>query len=294
MISPQTTLTPNFTIMLTKIWKVCHGAVCSLNFLNERGVVIDTLTGFKVGKSLITSEHAFYIPKARKVEIAFVAEDANTVTAIARVPYREFVRDMRIGVMNNHADYAIFNIDIPDFEHIPGLTLSERRTISIGQQVAMLAFCGGSANLALRTGIVASLFANKEGVRYMQFDGLTCYGNSGAPLIDLETMQVIGIISRRNTPAIKAYQKLQEIIAANLEELRKVENVVRFGDMDPVQVLIANQNQLKNLVSNIYRYTSTGTSQAVMLDQILSYFSEKVMNEPMDHLARIDANYQLS
>ncbi|MGE0078588.1 MAG: serine protease [Bacteroidales bacterium] len=263
--------------MLTKVWKSCFASVCSLNFLNERGIIIDTLTGFKVKNSLVTSEQAFYENKAKKVEIRFVDEDANTITASMKIDYAEFVNDLKIGFTNNQSDYAIFNIDFPDFKDIPGLTLCERHSYPIGQQVAMLSFNAGCQNLSIKNATVSSAFANPNGVRYLQIDGLTSFGNSGSPVIDPNSMCVIAIVSRRNTPAAKSYQQMQEIIASNLDELRKFEGVIKFVDVDPVQVLIANQNQLKLLVNSIYKYIPMGTSQAVMLDQIITYFNEKLI-----------------
>lgn len=265
--------------MLNQVWKKCHNSICSLTFLNERGVAIDTLSGFKVNKSLITSEHVFYINKARKVQISFVAEDANTIVASLQIPYHEFTHDLRVGYFINKGDCAVFNLDFPEFSNIPGLQLSERRHFPIGTQVILMAYSTGCTNLALRTGIISSFFNNSEGVRFLQFDGLSCYGNSGGPIIDPESMQVIGIVSRRNTPAAKAYQQLMDIITSNLEELGKVKNVVKLGDVDPVQVLIANQNQLKHLVNNIYHYSATGATQAVLLDQIITYFNDNALSE---------------
>ena len=265
--------------MLKQVWKSCQESVCVLNFQNERGASIDTLSGFKVNKSLVTTDYAFYIPKAKRVEISFVADDANTVVASMKIPYQEFINDLKIGVFDNQTGYSVFNLDFPEFEKIKGLTLSERRKFPIGQQVAMLAFSSGCSNLALRSGIISSFHTTQEGIRYLQFDGLSCYGNSGGPVIDPETMQVIGIISRRNTPAARSYKQLADIITSNLEELKKVEGVVRFGDIDPIQVIIANQNQLKQLANNIYRYTAFGATQAVMLDQIISYFNDHIISE---------------
>jgi len=261
--------------MLTKVWKSCYASVCNLNFINERGIIIDTLTGFKVKNSLVTSEQAFYVPKAKKVEIRFVDEDANTLTASMKIDYAEFVNDLKIGFSNNHSDYAIFNIDFQEFKDIPSLTLCERWHYPIGQQVAMLSFSCGCPNLSIKNALVSSAFANSNGLRYIQIDGLTSFGNSGSPVIDPNTMEVIAIVSRRNTPAAKAYQQLQEIIASNLDELRKIEGSVKLVDIDPIQVLIANQNQLKLLVNSIYKYVPMGASQAIMLDQIITYFNEK-------------------
>jgi hypothetical protein len=259
--------------MYSNVWKSCYASVCQLNFLNDRGVSIDSLTGFKVKNFLVTSQHAFCIEKAHKVELTFVDVDANTTTASLRIPYAEFTKELRIGVLNNSGHYAVFNIDLPDFENIPSLKLSEQRNFTIGSPVAALTFTNGYSNLSLKTGILSSVFSNAQGVRFLQFDGQIAYGNSGAPLIDPNTLEVIGIVSRRNTPASKAYHQLMEIIGTNLCELRKVEASIKFGDIDPIQVLIANQNQLKHLSNIIYKHSSNGVSQAVMLDSIISFFN---------------------
>lgn len=231
------------------------------------------MTGFKVKNFLVTTQHAFCIEKAHKVQIAFVDTDANTVAASMKIPYAEFTKELRIGVLDNNGHYAIFNIDLPDFEKIPSLKLSENRSFVIGSAVAALGFNFGYANLTFKSGVISSVFANSDGVRFMQFDGQVSYGNSGSPLIDPKTMEVVGIVSRRNTPASNAYNQLKDIIATNLSELRKVETIVRFGDIDPIQVLVANQNQLKLLANIIYKYSSTSISQAVMLDGIISFFN---------------------
>ncbi|MBI5539012.1 MAG: trypsin-like peptidase domain-containing protein [Bacteroidia bacterium] len=278
--------------MLSQVWKSCHGSVCSLNFQNERGISIDTLSGFKVNESLVTTDFAFYIPKAKKVEISFVGDDANSVVASMKIPYKEFINDLRIGVFDDHTGYSIFNLDFPDFKEIPSLKLSERRKFSIGQQVALLAFSLGYSNLSLRSGIISSFFTNHEGIRFFQYDGISCLGNSGGPIVDPETMQVIGIVSRRNTPVSRSYKQLVDIITANIDELSKIQGIVKYGDVDPIQVLIANQSQIKQLANNIYRYSAFGTTPVVMLDQIISYFNQNAVIESCNE--RIEQEYDLN
>jgi hypothetical protein len=280
--------------MLSKVWNSCQQSVCSLNFQNERGVTIDTLSGFKVNDSLVTTDFAFYIPKAKKVEISFVGEDASTVVASMRIPYHEFINDLRIGVFDNHTGYSIFKLNFPDFTEIPSLKLSERRKFPIGQQVAMLAFSSGCPNLSLRSGIISSFFTSPEGIRFFQFDGLSCLGNSGGPIIDPQTMQVIGIVSRRNTPVSRSYKQLVDIITSNIDELSKIKGMVKYGDVDPIQVLIANQNQIKQLANTIYRYSAFGSTQVVMLDQILSYFNENSILEQCDDTIKKEYDLNLS
>lgn len=273
--------------MFSKVWEHCSASVCCLNFYNGHGVLVDTLTGFKINKSLVTCEQAFYVKGAHKVEIRFVEADANTPKATLRVDYKEFIEDLRVGFTNNQADYAVFNIDFTEFESIPGLTLCERWNYPIGMSVAVLGFDGNIQNLAIKTGIISSAYANKQGVRYLQIDSITCYGNSGSPVIDPQTMQVVAIVSRRKTPAAKSYQDLMGFINTNLEELRRIENRFMLGDIDPIQVLIANQNQIKLLANNIYKHTANGTSQAVMLDHIITYFNEKAIIDKPEVLSAL-------
>lgn len=276
--------------MYSNVWKSCHASVCQLNFLNERGVTIDSLTGFKVKNFLVSSQHTFCVEKAHKVEIVFVDADANTVTASMKIPYSEFTKELRIGSSNNCGHYAVFNIDLPDFERIPGLTLSEQRNFVIGSSVASLSFTYGYSNLALKTGVLSSVYS-KEGIRFIQYDGQVSYGNSGAPLIDPNTLEVIGIVTRRNTPAAKAYNQLMEITSTNLTELRRVESSVKFGDIDPIQVLIANQNQLKHLANIIYKHSSNSISHAVMLDSILSFFNHNAVQQQGTTLSEEELDY---
>lgn len=278
---------------MKRVWQECYPSVCKLQFFNERGIVIDSLSGFKVGKSLVTCEDAFYIGNASKVEIRFVEEDANTITASVRIDYAEFINDLRVGVFNNNSDYAVFNIDFKEFESVPGLSLSYLRSIPIGSPVAVLGFNGDERNLSIRSAIISSAFSNGEGVRYLALDGLNCYGNSGSPVIDVESREVVGIISRRNSPATSAYQDLLKYITSNLDELHKLEGMLKLGTVDPIQVLVANQNQIKLLASNIYKYAATGTTRAVMLDKILSFFNEQHAATQEHHVATSKVSVRL-
>ncbi|MFO8022030.1 MAG: serine protease [Perlabentimonas sp.] len=259
--------------MFSNVWKSAFASVCQLKFINERGVTIDSLTGFKVNKHLVTSQHAFCVKRAHKVEIRFVDADANTVTASTKIPYVEFIKEHRIGVAEDTGHYAIFDIDLQEFENIPSLKLSERHNFNIGSQVAFLAYSCDYSNLAIKTGILSSVYSNAEGLRFIQFDGPVGSGNSGAPLIDPKTNEVLGIVTRRNTPAATVHEQLMQIVSDNLVELKKVESSVKFGDIDPIQVLIANQNQLKHLAKIIYRHSTHSVSHAVTLDRIISFFS---------------------
>lgn len=265
--------------MLSRIWELSHASVCKLSFINERGVIIDSLTGFKVNNSLITSEFAFYITKAKEVNIRFVGADANTVCASINIDYNEFITDLKIGYSNNNADYAIFKIDFPEFKAIPSLNLSLSKKFCIGKQVAILGYNCDNNNLSLKAATISSFTKNSKGINYMVIDGLSSVGNSGSPVIDIETNQVVAIISKRSSSAATEYKKIHDVIASNLNELKQIKGSMNLGGIDPIQIIIANQNQIKLLANNLYKHTASSTTHAILLDNIISYFNDKAIVE---------------
>lgn len=265
--------------MLSNVWRNCHASVCKLSFINERGLSIDSLTGFKVNNTLITSEYAFYIPKAEVVNIRFVSQDANSESVSISINYKEFITDLKVGYANNNADYAIFKLDFPELSGIPGLNLCLENNFEIGTSVAMLGYASDCNNLSLKSATISSFTKNSKGINYMVLDGVSLIGNSGSPVIDPETMQVVAIVSKRSSAATKEYKKIHDTITANLSELKKIEGNVKLGAIDPIQMIIANQNQIKLLATNLYKHTANGTTQAILLDHIIGYFNEKAIVE---------------
>ena len=103
-----------------------------LRFYNEKGIVVDTLSGFKVNNSLVTAEEAFFIKKAVSVIITFCGDNYQSELASLDIPYREFVSNFGVGLRVNDEGYAVFNIDLPEFEIVPALCFDESGEIPLG------------------------------------------------------------------------------------------------------------------------------------------------------------------
>ena len=135
----------------------------------------------------------------------------------------------------------------------------------IGHPIAVLGFQLEQSNLAIKEGIISSLYQEPGGLKYMQVDCSIKQGNAGSPLIDTETMEVIGVIGHRLAFIAKAYQEMMRIINNNLKLLRDAEGKFNFNEIDPIQVLIANQNQIKRLATEYYKSANMMVGYAVDL-----------------------------
>ena len=116
--------------------------------------------------------------------------------------------------------------------------------------------------MAITCGIISTTF-HRNGTRYLQFDGSTIWGNSGSPLIDVKTNEVLGIIGIKLERRNKAYEKMTEISNANIKSLEKALGEFEVSGVDPIQVLIAWQKQIIQLAGEIYKAAGSGIGLAI-------------------------------
>jgi hypothetical protein len=119
--------------------------------------------------------------------------------------------------------------------------------------IAMIGFHEDQSNMSLKVGTVSSFVKMDNGKRYIQFEAAIKQGNSGSPIINIETGKIIGVAGYRLSTFTKAYDAFKSIIDENLRILKKSEGKMNIMDIDPIQVLIANQNQLKQISREFYK-----------------------------------------
>jgi V8-like Glu-specific endopeptidase len=257
--------------MYTDTWKNCHSSICSISFLNLKGERIGSGTGFKVEKYLITNNHVFIAPGAEKVELRFVQEDGHSTRASKTISYLEFKQRLQIGLPETSWDYAILNLEDSEFKLIPSLSLSDSSTIRIGQRIAVLGFQFDQSNLSIKQGILSSRYT-RAGVKYLQVDASINQGNSGGPLINVDNNRVVGIITRKHTGLTNAFDNLLESFSTNIEALQKSQGIMGLGEIDPINVLIIGQNQMKITAVELKRSANVGIGYAYELDEINHFF----------------------
>ncbi|MDP4226844.1 MAG: serine protease [Bacteroidota bacterium] len=254
--------------MYRKVWKACHKAICCINFLSNEGITFYTLTGFKVGNLIISDEYIYKILKAKEVHIKFVESDGYTVYASASIPFWEFQDRILENPGDKKRSFVFIKIDGLGLDNVPSLKLSSDEE-EIGQPLAVVGFQLGQQNLSIKSGIISSFFVDvRNSKQYIQFESTIRQGNSGSPLINVENNEVIGIVGHRLSTITQSYDQLMKVINKNLEVLKDVEGIFNFHDVDPIQVLIANQQQIKHLTKEYYQSASMRYGYATEIKEV--------------------------
>ncbi len=261
--------------MYKPVWNKCQNSVCQLSFYSSAGIKLLSMTGFKVNDHfLITDDYLFKIYKAVKVKISFVNSDGYTENASIEIPMSELKKRIIKGISKEKISFAAINMDFEEFAKIPSLKLSTNKTIEIGQSIAVLGYQLDRDNLAIKTGIISSAFKHDNGLKYLQVDSNIKQGNSGSPLINAETGEVVGIIGHKLASITQSHKRMKQIINNNLAILKKSQGKFNVEEIDPIQVLIANQNQIKYITNEIYKTASMNIGYALDISYVHDLFEE--------------------
>jgi hypothetical protein len=263
--------------MYRNIWERCHGAICSISFLDEYGIKTYSATGFLAGEFIISDDSLFKVKRAHEVLFRFVLPDAVSIHHELRIEFGEFKERIVPGTQEEKVGFSLFQVEEHEISQLPSLYISQKKQFPIGHPIAVLGFQFDQDNLSIKSGIISSNVMLENANRYIQFDCPLRHGNSGSPLIDAETGEVIGVVGYRLASIVQSYDMLNGIINDNLKILRKVEGKISIQEIDPVQVLIANQFQLKMITREIFRTAGTNYGYAIDTSKIAEKMKETSM-----------------
>ena len=276
--------------MYRQIWRKVHRSIAELNFYTRNKINIVSLTGFKFKNYLVTDGYVKRISHYDHVEIRFVGRDGITTTASKVLTKNEFEKSLIVGLSDQLANIVLINLQYDIFNQIPDIDLCEECHTEIGEPVAILGYQLNQDNLTIKQGIVSS-FYQSDGIRYVQVDATIRHGNAGSPVISLEKGKVIGLIGHKLTEVSQSYKRLKDIMNNNLQLLKGYQGRYNMDDIDPIQVLIANQNQIKYITKELYRITSMGVGYALPSSHIFSFFKENLILERVDESKNILAGF---
>ncbi|KPK83657.1 MAG: hypothetical protein AMS27_12245 [Bacteroides sp. SM23_62_1] len=257
--------------MYRTIWKECHSSVCSIHFLSKAGTRIITFTGFRIRDYLITDDIIDKFTQPAKVYLRFTKEDGYTERAGKAMSYTAFKERIFHPGGKIVPGYVIIRLKDNEFKNIPSLKCSRKVDYEIGHPVAVLGYQLDKDNLAIKKGIISSFFTEQNSINYIQVDASIKQGNAGSPVIETENMEVIGVIGHHLASITHSYRRLMKIFNKNLSILKEVQGKYCFEELDPVQVLIANQNQIKHIATEFFKTANMRVGFASELCNLIDY-----------------------
>ncbi len=261
--------------MYKQIWSSSYASVCQIVFHSGNGIRSTSITGFKVEGFVVTDEIVYREGKYDYVVFRFVKENGWEVALEVKMNYDKFLKRILPIVKDEQEGFSLIDITGTKICFLPNIKVASSSQSSIGQSVNVLGYHCDQDNLSLRQGVISSFICPGNGnVReYIQFNASIKQGNSGSPLIRLDTGEVIGVVGYRLLALHKEYDHFKQIIEDNLKVLKAAEGQTRVGDLDPIQVLIANQHQLRQLGKELYKLSHSSYGFAHKIDNLSKYLS---------------------
>lgn len=172
-------------------------------------------------------------------------------------------------------DYIILNIDLNVVQqnnpnHKIRLNFACDDEVYVGQKVAILGYPFGKENLTMNQGIISSIY-ERCGVKVFQIDGIVNNGNSGGPLIEVETGKVIGIVSRKEDGLNRTFEQLKKAIESNIKMAQQSSQYggIIIGGINHAEAIEKTFIIINELISHIERSANVGIGYAFSVNKII-------------------------
>lgn len=260
--------------MIKTIWKNSVKSICAVELFSESDVRIISFSGFKVSGALLTDEYLMQISNAHTVKFTFYNEDGSLPFLTFNIPYKKLIKYLI--TMDDSPGFTVIDPTIhPKLSEIPSLELNLVIDKPIGEEVITIHHQPMLQALSMSKSIVSS-FLNECGINFMQLSSPIKPGYAGCPIIQLESGKVIGMARHKLAMINESHKKMKKIMQNNLELLKSLEGKIFFESIDPIQVLIAGQNQLKYMSQQLINEMNCTFPQGVEIKRIISYLNKEL------------------
>lgn len=226
--------------------------------------VLGNGSAFLVHGGLVTNSHVIRPPG---IIDAIIIRFENTEHQIRLLPDR-FYNATLAESQESDKDYAFINLEEPEFVGRHEFEFGDLSDVSVGEKILFLGFPFGMPQLTAHMGYISSIH-EQQGKTIIQIDGSVNGGNSGGPLICLESGKVVGIITRAITGIIE--QEFNNLIATlqnNQRILAQSRATISVGGVDPIQGLRASQAAMEQIARNLKRSANVGIGYAFSTNYI--------------------------
>jgi hypothetical protein len=260
--------------MYKHLWIQNHASICSIIIYGSNNAKVRAFSGFKIKDFIVTDDMVCDHKDGKEIEINFYKDDGLTINKSVRLLVSDFIKLLPSKSDFENLGFALIPHVFPQFSDIPELRLCKHCDNPIGISIGIIGYQFEHNNLSMKSGVVSS-FIEDRGRSIIQYDGTIKPGNSGAPLINLNTGSIIGIVNNKLLGIVKSFKEMSSIIDNNLEVLRKFEGRHKLDDMDIVQVLIANQHQVKRLSQEFFKNATVRVGYALEISHLREFVSLK-------------------
>ncbi len=183
----------------------------------------------------------------------------------------EFQKRLRSGSEQKDFDFAV--LDVPEVvahKEVYSFALKGKAGYRCGENVAFAGYPFEHLNLTSHTGMISSFFKSGQ-VEVIQLDASVNPSNSGGPLFDVASGDVLGIVTRRATGLTRAFDELRRTLTANIQVIgaARAGGAVRLMRIDPLEVLTIGQRQMLLTLDEIERQANVGIGYAFSAQHLM-------------------------
>ena len=253
---------------IQELIQTVSSAIVHLVFLRNRER-ISSGSGFLCSNRLITNSHVIRFGDFETVAIRFHNSSTLDLSDAIRLSRDDFFSIVVKESPEDMEDYAVLRADEPEFAGRYNFELGSVEDVVVGQQVVFLGFPFDSLHLTAHVGYVSSKHKTK-GINILQIDGSVNGGNSGGPMLAIESSRVAGIVTRKETGLEKQFKELIKSLQSNQELLQQLKDrgTVSFFGLDLMGAFCASQATMEKIALNIERSANVGIGYAYSAEYV--------------------------
>ena len=231
-------------------------------------------SAFLTDGGLVTNSHVVRPGDVEAILLRMSDTDPDDPASYIRLLPEACYEAIRLESPVEMNDYALLELDEPEFEGRYRFAFDPEMRVSVGEQVAFLGFPFGTAQLTVHIGHISSIH-ERNGTRVLQIDGSVNAGNSGGPLIN-EAGYVIGLVTRAATGLIEdQFQELIRALQQNQQALEGAQGGVRISGIDPIHALRASQAAMERIARNLHRSANVGIGYAYSAEELQDHMQQQ-------------------
>jgi S1-C subfamily serine protease len=214
-------------------------------------------TGFLIESGLVTAHHVVHGPA---YDTALIRFDDDGPDVGIRLAYTTLQQMTMFRSEEDQLDLAILALNEPELDGRYRFSLNVT-VPPVGTSVVVMGYPYSAPHLSSHVGYISAAYL-KGTTQYVQLDASVNPSNSGGPVMDASTSEVVGYVTRAQTGLTDDFEMLIAAFRSNLQGLQRQGGGISIGGVDPVQGLAATMASMERLAVNMKRSANVGIGYA--------------------------------